>query len=138
MKLEDQVCSLELSKRLKELKVKQESLFWWGEYSADNQFKGDIKVCTDLHTADKVNYSNVCSTFTVAELGEMLPQILKLKGVSYQLFITLGLDKQWVTVYANENNYEDNAPIPFKLRHCFADALAEMLIYLLEQKIITL
>ena len=29
MKLEDQVCSLELSKRLKELGVKQDSLWYW-------------------------------------------------------------------------------------------------------------
>ena len=32
MKLEDQVVSLELAKKLKELGVKQESLFYWGYY----------------------------------------------------------------------------------------------------------
>ena len=33
MKLEDQVCSLELAKKLKELGVKQDSLFYWNLYS---------------------------------------------------------------------------------------------------------
>ena len=34
MKLEDQVSSLKPSKKLKELGVKQESLWWWLEDSA--------------------------------------------------------------------------------------------------------
>jgi len=36
MKLEDQVCSLELAKRLKELGVEQESLFYWGLFGGGN------------------------------------------------------------------------------------------------------
>src|SRR2546422_7645806 len=32
MKLENQVCSLELAKKLKQLSSKQESLFWWSEF----------------------------------------------------------------------------------------------------------
>ena len=32
MKLEDQICSLDLAKRLKELGARQESLFWWGHF----------------------------------------------------------------------------------------------------------
>ena len=33
MKIESQVCSLELAKKLKELGVKQESLYYWCENS---------------------------------------------------------------------------------------------------------
>ncbi len=31
MKFEEQVCSLQIAKKLKELGVRQESLFWWLE-----------------------------------------------------------------------------------------------------------
>lgn len=64
MKLEDQVVSLELAKRLKELEVMQESLFFW----CDNW----------VHSQDSVYHSptssETFSAFTVAELGEMLPK----------------------------------------------------------------
>lgn len=36
MKLEDQVCSLELAKRLKELGVSQLSLCYWWQYDKDS------------------------------------------------------------------------------------------------------
>ena len=32
MKLENQVCSLELAKKIKQLGVKQDSLWWWMKY----------------------------------------------------------------------------------------------------------
>ena len=76
MNIENQVCSLELSKRLKELGVKQESVFWWrwwiprqgSTYIHDgwklNIYKGS-NTEADQHKA--------ISAFTVAELGEMLP-----------------------------------------------------------------
>lgn len=65
MKLGDQVCSMELAKRLKELGVKQESVFFWDTevrwdrqtpYLRLNQF--------DAPTNDQV------AAFTVAELLE--------------------------------------------------------------------
>lgn len=87
MKLEDQVTSLELSKRLKELGVKQESLLWWIEWG------DDIEVCDEeyIEFHEKSDYprvvfchtckpelgvppkSNIVSAFTASELGEMLP-----------------------------------------------------------------
>lgn len=78
MKLEDQVTSLELSKKLKELGVKQESLFWWtrtftrksGEYKEDSEWYLQFK---------KNGIGGHYSAFTVAELGELLP-----KSVNYE------------------------------------------------------
>jgi hypothetical protein len=65
LKLEDQVCSLELSKRLKELGVKQESLFWWNCVISSGGWL--------LEDHQDHEWEN-CSAFTVAELGEMLPR----------------------------------------------------------------
>lgn len=64
MKLEEQVTSLELSKRLKELGVKQESFFNWnnGKLESDHVMK------------NYNGYENCIAAFTVAELGELLPQ----------------------------------------------------------------
>lgn len=65
MKLEDQVCAIEYSKKLEELGIKQESLFYWilfqewGVY-----FNGKYT---------QEYYRDCVSAFTLAELGEMLP-----------------------------------------------------------------
>lgn len=67
MKLEQQVVSLELAKKLKELGVKQESYFIW-----TNPSRGKLKVERNVvkyHNMDMV----LCSAYTVAELGKMLP-----------------------------------------------------------------
>src|SRR5258706_5692321 len=64
MKLEDQIVSLELAKRLKEFGVKQESLFYW--------FINQLVYMCDLSKWEK-SKKYIFSAFTVAELGEMLP-----------------------------------------------------------------
>ncbi len=66
MKLEDQVCSLELAKRLKELGVKQESLFFHQRMCAIEDNKEYWALMYVAHGTDSV------SAFTVAELGEIL------------------------------------------------------------------
>lgn len=65
MKLEDQVCSLELAKQLKELGVKQDSYFKWEERSG-----GHVELFHSKATSCAHEYY---SAFTLAELGEMLP-----------------------------------------------------------------
>ena len=61
MKLKDQVCSLELAKRLKELGVKQESEFIWALNEG-----GNYSLVFNDGSEDYV------SAFNVAELGELL------------------------------------------------------------------
>ncbi len=70
MELEDQVCSLELSKRLKELGVKQKSLFYWSENAAYGwQIVNNKYPKEDL---EENGMTDGISAFSVAELGEMI------------------------------------------------------------------
>jgi len=79
MKLEDQACSLELAKKLKELGVVQDSLWYWEEYRDDwMDLRATPKLVQGYHTdkeqrdGNAVESSTYYSAFTVAELGEML------------------------------------------------------------------
>ena len=119
MKLENQLTSLELSKKLKELGVKQESLFYWQGYLHSNK-KIELVNQENLD----INY-DYCSAFTVAELGEMLPinSIREVKTPNNKWLISWcgeisedGLTSKW------ERFTEDTE----------ANARAKMLIYLLE------
>ena len=65
MKLEEQVTSLELSKKLRELGVKQESLFHW--FCPD----GDAEPRVCWHHWCEPGYIRHYSAFTVAELIEI-------------------------------------------------------------------
>ena len=70
MKLETQVTSLELSKKLIELEVKQESLFYYeGSKEELENGKGYALNYRDIH----LTWAERVSAFTVSELGEMLP-----------------------------------------------------------------
>lgn len=120
MPLENQVASLELSKKLKELGVKQKSLFWWGRVSGDGWA---------LYHLNKLQSDNV-SAFTVAELGEMLP-----KGYWDEVSVNGGF----------EIGYGQGRPMGdqkidryFVVEQNEAEARAKMLIYLLENNLITL
>lgn len=66
MELSQQVTSLELSKRLKELGVKQESHFYWNNHKIGQW---------GLQTS---KYSHSIAAYTVAELGELLPKHLSI------------------------------------------------------------
>jgi len=66
MRLEDQVCSLELAKRLKELGVKQESVFRW------KQHRLEYAGLTAEPEDDACASCEWFSAFTVAELGDKI------------------------------------------------------------------
>jgi hypothetical protein len=106
MKLEDQVCSLELAKRLKELGVKQESLFYW--VSIQGKYFIQYAIFVDSEYQSQLTYS----AFTVAELGEGLPEKV--------LFNEVMGDKRLSDFYDGNE----------------ADARAKMRIYLIENGLV--
>lgn len=69
MKLKNQVCSLEMAIKLKELGVKQKSLWYWVKHY-NNSIETFIWGLFQKDEDDKVNEH--ISAFTVAKLGEML------------------------------------------------------------------
>lgn len=120
MKLIDQVCSLELSMRLKELGVKQSSLFCWSEAPSlkkSEYWRIYYKGTNEIHS--ELDYS----AFTIAELGEMLPDWSESRKRAHQ---------DWTCTVRDKNSDKN--------WHSFseseANARAKMLIYLLENKLI--
>jgi len=77
MKPEKQVCSLELAKKLKELGVKQNSLFYWvenfGRLKSPQLVNKDDLFSLKMLLEGTAGEGQCYSAFTVAELGAMLP-----------------------------------------------------------------
>lgn len=129
MKLEQQVCSLELATKLKELGVKQESYFvWHGDGSEENPWKVFIRSQTG---------SNI-PAFTVAELGEMLPRVVTKDEKLYLLTPSAGGNGLRFIDYVTYHNGVGTflAAYPYIEGDTEADARAKMLIYLIENNLI--
>lgn len=121
MKLEKQVTSLELSKRLKELAVKQESYLFW-KTDEDREMGTSLPYLV-AHNSRYMNSKGqiVASAFTVAELGEMLPQYFGTTKVENFLYEGSTVDQGNIEEFSGDTE---------------ADARAKMLVYLLENKLI--
>lgn len=113
MTLESQVVSLELAKRLAALGVKQESLFWWEEWTTNDQKYF-------LNFGRKRPEDLAFAAYTVAELGEML---------EFNFHSYFDGEKWFIRMSVMDDGFRANTE---------ADARAKMLIYLIENKIITL
>lgn len=106
---------MELSRRLEKLGVKQESLFWWKDYSLEGAW-----VVDDRRVLNKDTFPH-CSAFTVAELGGMMCD------GDFDMPILRGTPGRWIAprgLSADINEVSE------------ADARAKMLIYLIEQRLI--
>lgn len=145
MNIEDQVCSLELSKKLKELGVKQNGLFFYNKQKFGNYLLGNSPNYFD-------GVGEHYSAFTTAELCEMLPNSIKVPGQepfdNYIIFITKFYSVSEENIIMNNFivNYEcdstemagENAWFRRKLTNNIydpnlADVLAKIFIYLFEQ-----
>jgi hypothetical protein len=164
MKLENQVCSLELSKKLKELGVKQESLFYW----CGKELYGKTMLNFYIETNDylfgcgatsgepdivperimKEDNEEIISAFSVAELGEMLPVYIE-KDTRYAIKIEkyeqwLANDMEWETHKAKGCYQIRYVAITDRAKFQFngeldteANARAKMLIYLIENNLLS-
>lgn len=119
MKLSDQVCSLELSRRLNELGVKRESYFSWIKLTG----KYEIWPTHALNNRE-------CAAFTVAELGEMLSYEIHGKYLIIEkCFVNL-----WGLKYSDEHPLKER--IIFRIKdESEVSARAKILIYLIENKL---
>jgi hypothetical protein len=128
--LEQQVCSHELAKRLAELGVWQEGVFWW--IDGKLTYTGGRASHAPLHGG--------IAAFTVAELGEMLPDeviIASKNGKPHTHWLRFGryrgTGKRFWCAYPGgtaRTNLEERA-------HTEADARAQLLIYLLEHQLLS-
>jgi hypothetical protein len=134
MQLQDQVCSLELAKQLKELGVRQDSLFYWVERQTDKKILCLANYTIGLENSTGNRMSRVCSAFTVAELGEMLPQSIWVEKSNYYFLIQRTADKGWHISYYN---FDKRLMYCFQTDNTEADARAKMLVYLIENKLFT-
>ena len=131
MKLKNQVVSLEPAKKLKKLGVKQKSLFWW--HNREVYFE-DISDGTSTGLLSKKERENQCySAFTVAELGEMLPEFVEIVRQITGDFRGCIYDKYSDCEECGTQHY---SIIDKTLSKTEADARAKMLIYLIENKLL--
>lgn len=136
MQLEQEVCSLELAKRLKELGVKQESYFFYRHNE-----KGNYELCEDegeFCHHKIIPEEHGISAFTVAELGELLPWYIESgflkhpkKWLKIEKWGNVDGSTEWNVNYYNEFIGD----IIAKIDSTEADARAKMLIYLLENNL---
>ena len=132
MNLESQVCSHELSKRLRELGVKQESVFYWEERDWKVEVNEDgyekvletkIELCMPP-IFDLARSNDFWSAFTVAELGEMLPTLWWDSGKRGEGDYICRVFKENVTKIINSFGQTE------------VEARAKMLINLIENKLL--
>lgn len=146
MTLENQVASLELSRKLKELGVRQESLFYWAN---TERVKPTLYVRTGIGDTtfgyttlgaeevrgnpywfpeEELDEDDWYSAFTVAELADVLAD-------EKYLTLTKVNTGRWTSTYYNNDGLAEPGKDSF-IEQKLPDAMAQMLIYLLENKLV--
>lgn len=128
MKLKQQVCSLEVAKRLKELGAKQEGLYGWIEKQPGYWRLWSSGECENWE-------GETYTAFTIAELWDLLPSTCPEHGGVLQICPAFS-DGAWFVGYGDHMNgkgchVEGGGGISIP------ETFAKMLVYLLENKLIT-
>jgi hypothetical protein len=127
MELQQQVVNLELSKRMKDLGFKQESLFWWQPLNY-----GDPYLASGLRDR---RFDSSISSYTVAELGELLPVEISKAQSKHQYYLEIVKEEEgkWYIRYRNTVDSFMNLGFEAETE---ADARAKMLCYLKENNLL--
>jgi hypothetical protein len=140
MNLADIVCSLELAEKLKELGVKQSSLFHWVEMNHETGLYRTVWEAKELN-------NTIASAFTVGELGDLLPYVIGGEEDGCPYFIRFSKTRMgeyscmfWLHGGRNSPTESCNEDCGHAIQLFYeekeADARAKMLIYLLENGLI--
>jgi len=130
MKLEDQVVSLKYAKKMKELGFKQKSLFYHSIFKGEKKYHLNYGNKSILHRNKWVDIEKAISAYTVAELGEMLPEGQISSSKIYLTNCPSAGDIKWLVRYIKKEIEEETCD------KTEADARAKMLIYLKENNLI--
>jgi len=149
MKIEDQVCSLELSKKLQSLNIVNKSIFVW-EFFNDNCY--DVKFIPYAVVPDEYNQIKIYPAFTASELMDILPihidinQHMPFNNFRFDMtmahiFIDNELKKSYMINYRCDTIQPPEIISRVLLTHNvydedLANCLAKTLIYLIEEKFI--
>lgn len=142
MKLEQQVVSLELSQKLKELGVDKDSALIW-EFDPPHKFgEKEVSFISVRSARNLPNLYGWIPAYTVAELGEILPwRSKKMDTVNNAELIHVKVANatgiKYRTMYCDEDkSIYAGIVADSGLCDTEADARAKMLVYLLENKLI--
>jgi hypothetical protein len=148
--IEKQCTSLEISKKLKELGVRQESLFYWryDPKTGDATYGPTDNLIYQRKKNGKAESmgptSLDVSAFTVSELGDMLPVTIKMNGETHWYECNKTRYKHRCGyIYDHEGTQgwgelSESSGHSVGVAETEADARAKMLIYLIENNLITL
>lgn len=123
MNIEDQICSPELAKKLRELKFEKESYFaYFMRVYPESGWELSVQTKNKLGLA----------AYSVAELGEMLPEDYISCKTAGTKFPDLEYKKYWLCYFDPDGCDSCNT----QMEESEANARAKMLIYLLEHELI--
>ena len=137
--LEKQVTCRELSQKLKELGIKQNSVWYWIITSTTNYHLSLVDGDKRLLPKDRNDWY---SAFTVSELGEILPSPLEVEHEDVNAYYYL---HSWKTMKSYVCEYlfmtsggeiQKYKTLYYQIGDTMADAMATMLIYLIQHNII--
>lgn len=138
--LEKQVSSLEPSRRLKELAVRQESLWSWVNYTINKKENCYTAWSLEESINDPNEHrrfrANEISAFTVAESLDRIPGYLKINGKTHVLMI--GRHKEWIIQFRRTAEIGPDDPpsiIEFEGSN-LADVVTFMRIHLIEKGLV--
>lgn len=131
MKLEEQVISLEIAKKLKELGVFESSIYCW----KINDVDGLTREPTIITSSGAIEYeirgiAKIWSAYTASELAEMLPDYINendYQGAKWLTCQKVGLWEVGYGVKATDISIEDKF---------LTNAFGKMLIYLKENNLL--